>query len=334
MKDSADIRKINLNKIRSLLWTGKWFTKQKIAAETGLSVATCNTLLNELANSKEVLSEKIRTHDVGPSTQQYQINENFESILCVWFDRNDNHDLLTINILAMTGTVKQRIIKRFEELTSEILFKEIKNIFETFKNISSVMIGTPSIAENGIIRHCDIIGLENYEIVSVLSEQFKVPVCLENDMHFKVYGYAQNEQGKENIATLANFPLGILPGTATVHGKTIIKGRNQFAGMVGFLPFDMTKEEFTANLQPDLCRKIVSKTITALIAIHNPNVIILTGSLLDENSPKWILSDCMQWIPKEYLPTLIFRKDMSEYYLEGMYRKALELKGEFYHDRI
>lgn len=332
MKDSSDVRKINLNKIRSLLYSGQWFTKQKISFETGLSVSTCNTLLNELANSKEVLSEKIRTNDVGPSTLQYRINEDFESILCVWFDRNGNHDLLTINILSTTGVVKRQIVKSFKKLTPEILLGEIENVFEIFKNISSIIVGTPSVAENGIIKHCDISELENYEIVSVLSKQFNVPICLENDMHFKVYGYSQKQNGHENIVTLANFPLGILPGTATVHGKTIIKGRNQFAGMVGFLPFDMNKNELLKNLHPDLCRKIVSKSIATLIAIHNPDAIVLTGSLLNEDSPEWILEDCKQWIPKEYLPSLIFQKDMNEYYLKGMYRKTLDLKGELYYE--
>ena len=329
MKDSADIRKVNLYKIRQRLWSGEWKTKQQIAAETGLSIATCNTLLNELAATREAVSEKTRIHETGPSALHYRINEDFESILCVWFDRCGDQDILTVKVLATTGTVKHQEQLSFRYLTPAILQQQVRNQFDQFPNITSIMVGTPSIAENGIIRHCDIPELENFELVHVLSGQFGIPVCLENDMHFKVFGYSQKHRDESSVVTLANFPARLLPGTATVHGNTIIKGYNQFAGMVGFLPYEIDREELLNALQPSACRSLVSKAVTSLIAIQNPGTIVLTGSLLDESSPAWLREDCLRWIPEEYMPELIFQEDMEHDYLEGMYRKALELKGVF-----
>lgn len=329
MKDSADIRKINLQKIRSLLWSGEWKTKQQLAAETGLSVATCNTLLNELSNTGEVLSEKTRIHEVGPGALRYRINEGFESILCIWFDRLGNEDVLTAKVLAVTGSIlyQERYKKRV--LTFREVQREMEKVFQKFPNISVVVVGTPSIAENGIIRHCDIPELENEPIVSELSRQFGVPVYLENDMHFKVFGYSKKHNADTDVVTLANFPVHILPGTATVHNGMVIKGHNQFAGMVGFLPYDLNREELLAALQPDACRHVVSKAVASLISILNPAVMILTGNLLDETCVQWIQEDCMQWIPESYMPKLIYQADTEGYYLEGMYQKALELKGAF-----
>lgn len=329
MKDSADIRKVNLYKIRLRLWSGEWKTKQQVAAETGLSVATCNTLLNELAATGEAISEKTRIHETGPGALRYRINGDFESILCAWFDRCGDQDVLTVKVLATTGTIKHQEQLSFCPLTPAILQEEVRRQFERFPNITSIMVGTPSIAENGIIRHCDIPELEDFEIVHVLSGQFGVPVCLENDMHFKVFGYSQKHRNESSVVTLANFPAHILPGTATVHGNTIIKGHNQFAGMVGFLPYEMDREELLDALQPSTCRDLVSKAITSLIAIQNPGTIVLTGSLLDESSPTWLREDCLRWIPEEYMPELVFKTDMDDDYQEGMYRKALELKGVF-----
>ena len=93
-------------------------------------------------------------------------------------------------------------------------------------NISQIIVGTPSIAENGIIRHCDIAELENVEIVCQLEKQFHIPVYLENDMHFKAYGYYSKCGKADEIITLANFPAHILPGTASVHAGMILKGKN------------------------------------------------------------------------------------------------------------
>ena len=48
MMDSAGVKRQNVDLIRRLLWQGKQLTKLEISKRTGLSVATCNTLLNEL----------------------------------------------------------------------------------------------------------------------------------------------------------------------------------------------------------------------------------------------------------------------------------------------
>ena len=55
MKDSAGIKRENKAQIRKLLMSGKPYTKQQIARQTGLSVASCNTYLNEMETSGEVI---------------------------------------------------------------------------------------------------------------------------------------------------------------------------------------------------------------------------------------------------------------------------------------
>ena len=92
MIDSSDVRKLNLNQIRSVMWRGGEHTKQSMALEIGLSSATCNTLLNEMEENCEVLSEKRQLNGVGRSTSVFRINEQYESILCVKVEINsDGH---------------------------------------------------------------------------------------------------------------------------------------------------------------------------------------------------------------------------------------------------
>lgn len=80
MKDSADIKWANKSLIRVLLRSGSAYTKQQIALQTGLSVASCNTYLNEMEAAGEVLGESRRLHDVGRSSVLYKLNERYESI--------------------------------------------------------------------------------------------------------------------------------------------------------------------------------------------------------------------------------------------------------------
>lgn len=329
MKDSADIKKMNKDKIRRILWKGGQYTKQGIATKTGLSVATCNTLLNEMNKDGEVIGVKHRLQEVGRSTVFYEIDESFESILCVSFEVVQNKRMLECMIISSLGNILEHWKTYHQYLEFSVIVDCIARVIEKFENISRIMIGTPSIAEHGIICHCDIQELENESVVKKLEEQFQIPVYMENDMHFKVYGYYKLHCEQEDIVTLANFPTHIMPGTASVHAGMIIKGHNQFAGMVGFLPYGMSIQQMLLQLEPSSCLPIITKAAASIIAIINPTIIVFTGDLLSEKNICVIQEECKKVIPKEYLPKFIYEKDISSSYLTGMYQKALDLKGEF-----
>ena len=249
MKDSADIRKVNRHKIFTILWYGGQFSKQQLSVQTGLSIATCNTLLNEMEQAKEVIGEKKRLQDVGRETVCYKINEAYESFLCINFEVLNDMRYFTIHLLSPVGTIIEKVEKQFAILDYPAIASEVEHLLENHKNVSQILIGIPGIAKNGIIRHSDIDELENIALVSLLEKKFHIPVHMENDMHYKAYGYYCKHGKEDEIVTFAYFPTGILPGTASVHGGMIIKGRDHFAGMPGFLPFDTNRDELPALLQ-------------------------------------------------------------------------------------
>ena len=51
MRESADVRRANRSAVLAVLWQGGSWTKQELAWRTGISIPTCNTLLNELWRS-------------------------------------------------------------------------------------------------------------------------------------------------------------------------------------------------------------------------------------------------------------------------------------------
>lgn len=326
MQTSADIRRINKNKIRHILQKGGTYTKQQVATDTGLSVATCNTLLNDMQQSGEVIGEKARLQEVGRSTVLYQINEAYESILCITFDWLNGKRILRYSILSFLGRVLEEKVQEYEHLDYSLIENLVANLVKQRGNISQIMIGTPSIAEHGIIRHCDIPELEEVAIVKKLMDKFNIPVHLENDMHFKAYGFYKKQGMPNNVVTLATFPEHVLPGTASVHGGTIIKGTNQFAGMVGFLPYGISRQEEIALLKKPEATPIIEKAIISIIVIINPDSIIFTGDLIDEDVLAVIRKHCLENIPEEYMPEFFFKEDMYGYYLEGMYQRALDIK--------
>ena len=100
MRDSTSMKRENKMQIWKLLIGGESYTKQQIAQQTGLSVASCNTYLNEMERTGEVIGEKQKSHDVGRNAVVYQLNEAFESILCIYFELIQNIKSITAAVLS------------------------------------------------------------------------------------------------------------------------------------------------------------------------------------------------------------------------------------------
>ena len=329
MKDSADIRKVNLYKIRSILWKSGWFTKQQIAELSGLSVATCNNLLNDLSNSNEVISRKIRLHDVGPTALEYKINEEYESILCLWIEGYPNRNIVNVRVLSTIGNVLDSSKEEYDLINEDILYSTVDCFLNKFSNVSSIMVGVPAVADKGIISHCDIESLNGFKLVEEFTKRYSKKVYMENDMPYKAFGYYKKLNDDNKVITVVFFPKHVLPGSATVHKGMIIKGKDHFAGMIGFLPFDISQKELLDRLDENTSIDIITKSIISLIAILNPSVIVLSGELINEEVLSKVKEHILKVIPKEYMASIIYCEDMIQYYVEGMYQKALELKGVF-----
>lgn len=326
MKDSADIKRANKARIRKLLLSGKSYTKQQIAQQTGLSVASCNTYLNEMEATGEVMGEKQKLHDVGRRSILYELNDGYESILCISFALLQGVKSITTLLVSPLGNLLYQQHRAFEPLDTAAVEKEISTAMAQFPNVSQILVGTPSIAEKGMICHSDIPELEAVPLKSLLEARFHRPVFLANDMHYKVYGYYRQEQCSDEIVTLVNYPSGVLPGTATVHKGVLLTGKNLFAGMVGFLDYGMSREEQIKRLQRPTAEPLITQATIALISILNPHRLLLTGDLLQERDLEQIRTACLRCIPEEYMPDLLFVPDTEDYYRWGMYWTAMDRK--------
>ena len=215
-----------------------------------------------------------------------------------------------------------------EVLDEGVIWQAVSECLTMWPNIGQIIVGTPSIADEGVIRHCDLPELNDLAIVNQLSMQFERPVHLENDMHLKAYGYYKNCGSEEEVITLAYFPEGIVPGTASIHAGTIIKGKNQLAGMIAFLPYGVSWKEQLALLKRPTCMPLIIQAVTSLIAIINPGVILFSGELVDEAALQTIRKECLKVIPEIYMPVMRYQSDLEAFYLSGMYQKALQLKSQ------
>lgn len=329
MKDAAAIKKSNKARIRKLLLCAKPLTKQQIAHKTGLSVASCNTYLNEMEAAGEVIGEKQKLHEVGRSSVLYTLNEDYESILCISFALLQGIRTITTQVLSPLGRLLYRQRRTLAAVDAAAVEAAAADAIQRFSNIRQILVGTPSIAEHGVIRHSDLPELEDVPLKALLETRFQRPVFLANDMHYKVYGYYRQEHRPDEIVTLVNYPAGVLPGTATVHKGRLLAGKNLFAGMVGFLDYGISRDQQIAQLQRPTARPLIIQATIALISILNPHRLLLTGDLLQASDLEPIRTACLRCIPEEYMPDLRFVPDVQDYYRWGMYWTAMDRKEHF-----
>ncbi len=326
MNNSADIRKENKKSIYRIMLDGRQYTKQQLSMQTGLSAATCNTLLNDMQIQGIVRGEDRLVGEVGRRSVLYQIKDEHESYLAIHFYMEQGNKLVESIVFSAVGRILAQKRAVYEQVDYKQLEQIIGGIAEDNPGLAQIIVGTPSIAENGIIKHCDIPELENVPLKACLEKKFGIAVAMENDMHHKAYGYCKKGDSEDEVVTLGYFSSHILPGTATIHRGTIIRGANGFAGMTGFLPYDMSREEVIAMLKPGTCIPFIAESLCAIIVLLNPGKIVLTGDLINEDMLKAVREKCETYIPKEYMPQLLIEDSFDKYYYEGMFQLAVDRK--------
>lgn len=332
MIDSSDVRKLNTHLIRSVMWKGGEHTKQSVSLDTGLSPATCNTLLNELERSGEILSSKRQLNGVGRSTSVYHMNEKYESILCIRIDVESNGSrVIWCDVLSMLGTQLYQEQQRYVRLDAAFIVAKVSDFLMKFPNISCILVGTSGIVDHGVIRMSDIPELEGIHLLNMIKEKVHdLPIHMTYDCQYRVYGAYKKFGYTQETLTLLFCMKNILPGTASVVNGMIISGKNGFAGMTGYLPYDIDQEEqikLIAGDPSDL--SLIAKAAISVIAVLNPDEIIFAGNVIDETAMGEIRRQCGEKIPMDFMPDFRIAEDGGDsYYLEGMYQKALEMKAD------
>lgn len=334
MIDTSDVRKMNINTIRSVMWQGGEHTKQSIARDTGLSVATCNTLLNELEKNGEVCSQKHQLNGVGRSTGVYRISEDYESILCVRIDiDSDGNRLLICDILSMLQTNLYHEQTEYSELTIEQITVRLTEMLESFPNISCILIGTSGIVDNGVLRLSDIPELENVHIREKIGAVARNRlIYMTYDCQYRVFGAYREAAYTNETLTLLFCMRNILAGTASVIRGRIVSGKNGFAGMTGYMPWQMSIEDQIRSVaeggQKGL--ELLADTVLSIVSILNPDELLFAGNVIDAAMLEDIRAVCCSKnISPEFLPGFRLAEGTGEqYYLYGMYCKALEMKSD------
>ena len=298
MVNSSDIRKDNKKKIYRLMLDHQQYTKQQISVKTGLSVATCNTLLNDMAANKVLVTgEEKEFRGVGRSSWLYEIDDEHEHYILVSFVVNQGMRNVDYYVVSATGNIIRKECTVCETIDCENVISVIDGLISDCSSMKQIVLGIPGVIDGAEIEFCDIKELEIADIKRKLQEHFKLIVSMENDMHCMAYGYGRKKQQVNEVITLA-----------------------------GFMPFGINPDEVPDMMVEGKCLDIISRIIGAIIAFQNPNEIVFSGDLINNKILSEVKDYCRRSIPEKYMPVFKMVPGFTEYLIEGMFQIAVENK--------
>lgn len=316
-RTTREMKKHNVVLVVNALKALNSATKADLSAQTGLSVATCGTVLNDLCLTGEVLSLALDASSGGRPAQRYAYNPDFFSVLSLYVEGNTTSARIAALITSATGTTLEQLDTVFQPLSLAQFFDYIGDIVSRYPNLQAMGIGLPGVIVDGVVASCDIALFNGLPLVQILREKFGLFVQVGNDMNYTAYGFYRSNCPQETgpVAYLLQ-PEGECTGCGMVINGRVLQGASHFAGEVSHIPLPPPADgQMTERL---------SHIIVTLVAVINPVTVALSGPQLKAQDLADIRRHCQDHIPEQHLPALIYRPSIEQDYLQGIAELTLE----------
>lgn len=320
--ETSKVKQLNTDLIKTALKNMPGNTKADIAVATGLSQATCNTILNELVSTGEVLELEKEAFGGGRPAKRFIYNGDYGMVISLYIDNDSKKPVLSYAVVNLLGIVKEEQTIQKKSVEYSTIEELISELISKYKNVKALAIGIPGVVINrAVIDICDIESLVNCPMAEKLQKRFGIKVTLENDMNLTSLGYyQQHSDTKDTSIVVLNFLNDNCPGSGIIINGNIISGHTNFAGEISYLPFGYN---VALKDRKDIIDSVY-KTICSISAIINPATIMVTGGLTSEDMIEEIRSNCLKIIPKLHMPNIVYQRSIHVYYIKGLTAMAFE----------
>jgi hypothetical protein len=324
--NAARVKQINVELVKTALKAMDYGTKASMAAATGLSVATCGNILQELLLSGEVLELEPEEPNGGRPARRFRYDADYSLIVCLYVHKEGGVQSLAYAVANSIGTILEEREDALDHIDYDVIDGYLEEITGRYDNSKAIGIGIPGVVHQGVIGVCDVKELVQVPLASRLREKYGLDVTVENDMNLTVYGfYKRQNYDEDKTIAMVTFVKDEFPGAGIMVEGQILKGNSTFAGEVSFLPFGVTREEQLRlwNTEEGFLPLAV-KTVASLAAVLNPETIAFTGELSRPELLDKIYEGCLAVIPEEHMPKLLWRGNSHEDYMYGLVSLTLE----------
>ncbi len=330
MKDIVTVRQVknhNVTQIRKALRSIPCGTKNTMAGLTGLSIATCNTILNELEMTGEISVVEGTSPGIGRPAKMYRFNEAYAYICCVFPTMEAGVRRLRYAVTDLRGHVIREESPVYARITVEEIKALLSRLLEEEKKIRAVSLGIPGYYAGGKICSCGIEELNGCNIQKELEQVFACEIFVENDVNAMAYGMCHCEEEAwepcENLVLTSYFK-GRGTGSGIVFGGQIYHGHTNFAGETDKLNYGGADVKELLSQGEEGILKALLVAVEDLTAILNPEVIFFIGDNVTPELLGKVEEAVEKRIGRDHLPCLRYVEDWKRFYIQGLGELVLE----------
>lgn len=324
MSSTIQLKQQNLNLIRSVISPHVPYTKAEVAKITDLSLATCNNLLNEMFESGELLQTEERSYG-GRKAKCFCYNKDHYHVIGIYLKVVHGIRNVGYQIANAIGEVIEEHVEHPDLISPQSLRDFLKSCMQHDPLIKIVSIAIPGIVTNGVVTQCNIRSFESKNLQVFLQDALDIPVIIENDMNFTAYGVYCASGQQDNILFAIDFPLDDCCGAGIIINGKVFSGANQFAGELSYALEEagiLRSQQPVSKLSKSEILRIVSKSITMVSCVLNPDRFVILCESLSEDDISPILEYCQKYLPEQYLPAIELKNKFYEYCQLGLIRSA------------
>lgn len=343
--DVTLVKEINTDMIKSALKSLGEGTKAQISEATGISVATCGKILNELSVTGEVMETAMEQSDYGRPAKCYRYNSLFSLVGCVYI-HTDNNQLRFSSVVAdLAGTILDESIDDVVTVDYTLIHDRISRLCWEWNDVCVVSVGISGYMTDGIIDQCNFSSLNGLALGKMLRDDFpKITIMVENDTNAAAYGFYNTEceekdttvaflfspdkmvngaNGTEGNTSIDNAAAPVFNlGAGFVSGGRILRGFSGFAGEVMYLPVNRTA--YNADRSVESYVHLLADIISSISSIINPETLAVSGGFITESIVEAVTERCTQLIPARHMPKIVLRNNIHNDYVNGLIAIALE----------
>lgn len=225
IENTAKIKQENMNRLWYLLRQVDHATVSQLAEWSGLSAVTTTALAKELLQRGQIENNSIIQPQLGRPAVAYRFAAEHKLVLLIYTIEYDQLDYVYFSVCNLLGDNIYSFNQPLPPPMIDSFDKTIASLIRKFPLISCIGLGLPVGSEfQDRLIASDYPFLQNMPLRAHLSEQFDLPIIIENDINSAAYGYCHTYHLENKCLVSIFFPCKYTPRAGIYLNGQLVKG--------------------------------------------------------------------------------------------------------------
>lgn len=267
MAKNEELRKENIQRIRTCFYQGGSWTKNTLAEAAGLSLAGTTNVLQDLLASKEILYEGDGASTGGRRSKVYRLNPETAHIgILDCHHRNSQYSFKLQEVNLNNEVINENTLISPDGSMKDFA-KAVKLLCQR-ENVKFIAVSIPGVCQQGSVTSCDFPLLAGKDLGKIIGKTGNVPYAIENDVNTACISVAHHDLQMQDIALIYQ-PQNDYIGCGIIINGKLYNGAHHEAGEM---------KNLSSHRQSALIE--LKNTIASLKAVMDPQKIFWCSDLI------------------------------------------------------